>query len=58
MCRKTNSWFGKSHEEFGKFLAVVIIGALMKSSYPKQKTYELKIYGEVMCQNNEEWCDV
>ena len=30
------------------------IGTFIGSFYPKQKMYELKIYREVMCHNNEE----
>ena len=30
------------------------IGTLMGSFYPKQKMYELKIYREVLCHDNEE----
>ena len=30
------------------------IGTLMRSFYPKQKMYELKIYRGVLCHENEE----
>ena len=30
------------------------IGTLMGSFYPKQKMYELKIYREVLCHDNQE----
>ena len=30
------------------------IGAFIGSFYPKQNRYELKIYGGVMCHDNEE----
>ena len=38
--RKTDLWFGKWQQEFGKFPPV----------------YELKVYRGVMCQDNEECC--
>ena len=34
------------------------IGTFIGSFYPKQKMYELKIYREVMCHENEEWCKI
>ena len=44
--RKTDLWFGKWHEKFGKML-------------PKQlKVSKLKIYRRVMYHDNEEWCKI
>ena len=34
------------------------IGTLMRSFYPKQKMYELKIYRWVICHGNEELCKI
>ena len=57
--RKTDLWFGKWHEEFGKFSLVskwsVKIGTLMVSFCPKQKMHELKSYRGVVCNDTEEW---
>ena len=39
---------------FTRALESVKIGTLMGSYCPKQKMYELKIYREVMCHDNEE----
>ena len=56
--RKTDLWFEKWREKFGKFspeyLKVFKIGTLMGSFCPKKKMYELKIYRGVMCHGNEE----
>ena len=43
--KKPDLWFGKCHQEFGKFLPHESrkIGTVIGSFYPKQKMYELKI---------------
>ena len=60
--RKTDLWFGKSHEECGKFspehLKNLKIGTMMESFHPKYKMYELEIYRGVMCHYNEESCKI
>ena len=41
-------------ENFTRALKSVKIGILMGFFHPKQKMYEFKIYGGVMCHDNEE----
>ena len=43
---------------FTRGLKSLSIGTLMGSFYSKYKIYELKIYEEVLCHNNEEWCKI
>ena len=43
---------------FTRALESFKIGILMGSFCPKQKKYELKIYREVICCDNEEWCKI
>ena len=57
--RKTDSCFQKLiwkiWQIFTRALESLQIGTLMRSFYPKQKMYELKIYKGVLCHENEEW---
>ena len=57
--RKTDSCFQKLTwkiwQIFTRALESLQIGTLMRSFYPKQKIYELKIYKRVLCHENEEW---
>ena len=60
--RKTDLWFGKWHEKYGKFspkhLKNFNIGTLIGSFHPKYKIYEFKIYRGVMCHYSEELCNI
>ena len=55
--RKTTVWFGKWHEQYGKFspehLKASKSGLRWGPLIQKYKIYELKIYRGVMC--HEEW---
>ena len=51
----TDLWFGKWHEEYGKFFSRALkIGILMRSFNPNLKKYKLKIHRGVICHDNEE----
>ena len=58
--RKTDLWFGKWHEEFGKFSPehskISKICTLMSCFWPKYKMFELKKYRGVIFQDTREWC--
>ena len=41
---------------FTRALESLWVGTLMASFFLKLKVYELKIYREVMCHDNKEWC--
>ena len=68
--QKWHEKFGKFSPEHSKFSKLVFwwdlfraieilkIGFLMGSFYPKWKMYDLEIYREVMCHDNEEWCRI
>ena len=43
---------------FTRALQDMEIGTFMRSFYPKQKMYELKIYTGDMCHGNVEWCKI
>ena len=43
---------------FTRSLESVKIGTFMRSNCPKEKMFELKIYSEVMCHDNKEWCKI
>ena len=60
--RKTDLWFGKWHEKFGKYSSEHCqICQKCQNSYfhgtlfCKVEMHELKIYRGVMCNDNEEW---
>ena len=65
--KKSDLWFGKWHEEFGKFslehTKVLKLGLLFGPFIQSRKcmslkftrVYELKIYKGVVCYDNEEW---
>ena len=58
--RKTDLWFGKWHEEFGKFSPehskISKICTLMGCFWPKYIIFELKKYRGVMFDSTEDWC--
>ena len=58
--KKLTCGFGKKTREiwqiFTRALKSLKIGTLMGFVYPKQKMYELEIYGGVMYHDNEERC--
>ena len=57
--RKTHLWFGKWTEEFGRFSGEYLKVSkweLWWHSFDQSRKCELKIYREVMCHDNEEWC--
>ena len=58
--RKNDLLLGKWHEEFGKFLQEHSKVSKLKLWWDpivqSRKTYKLKIYREVWCHDNEEWC--
>ena len=60
--RKTDLWFGKWHEEYGKFspehLKVSKLGLWWDPLIQSKKKYELKIYRGIMLHDNEEWCKI
>ena len=60
--RKTDLWFGKWHEEFGKFSPehskISKICTLMSCFWPKYKMFELKKYRWVMFDGTEYWCKI
>ena len=59
--RKMDLWFGKWHEEFGKFSpehSKVSELGLWWNSFAQSRKYELKIHRGVMCHENEEWCKI
>ena len=57
--RKTSLWFGKWHEEFGKFSPehsnTSKIWTLMSCFWPKYKMFELRKYRGVMFDGTEYW---
>ena len=57
--RKTDLWFGKWHEEFGKFSPehskISKICTLMGCFWPKYIMFELKKYRGVMFDGTEDW---
>ena len=60
--RKTDFSFQKWLEEFGKFSPEHVRKSKNLDFYwvllSKVEIYELKIYREVMCHENEEWCKI
>ena len=61
--RRTYLWFGKWHEEYGKFspehLKISKLGLWWGPLFnPKKKMYALKTYRGVICHGNEEWCKI
>ena len=60
--RKTDLWFGKWHEEFGKFSPehskISKICTLMSCFWPKYIMFELKKYRGVIFHDTEEWCKI
>ena len=60
--RKTDLWFGKWHEEFGKFSPehskISKICTLMSCFWPKYIMFELKKYRGVMFDGTEDWCKI
>ena len=58
--RKTDLWFGKWHEEFGKFSPehskISKICTLMGCFWPKYIMFELNKYRVVMFDETEYWC--
>ena len=59
--RKTDLWFGKWHEEYGKFspeqLKVSKLAYWWDPLIQSRKSVSLKST-EVMCHDNEEWCKI
>ena len=55
----TDLWFGKWHEEYGKFSAEHLKGSKLGFWWdcfnPKLKNDEIKIQRGVICHDNEEW---
>ena len=60
--RKTCSWFGKWHEDFGKLSPehskISKICTLMSCFWPKCKMFELKKYRGVIFNGTEHWCKI
>ena len=60
--RKTDLWFGKWHEEFGRFSPehskISKICTLMSCFWPKYIMFELKKYRGVMFDGTEDWCKI
>ena len=59
--RKTVLWFGKSHEEYGKFspghLKVPKLGLWWYPLIQSRRSMSLKPT-EALCHDNEEWCEI
>ena len=59
--RKTDLWFGKWHEEYGKFspehLKVSKLGLWWDPLIQSRKSMSL-IFTEKLCHDNEEWCKI
>ena len=61
--RKTDLWFGKWHEEYGKYspehLKVSKLGLWLYPLIQSRKNMSLKFtLLRVMCYDNEEWCKI
>ena len=56
--RKTDLCFQKWYEIFTRALESLKIGTLMATFCLQLKMYEFKIYGGVMCHDNEKWCKI
>ena len=60
--RKTDLWFGKWHEEFGKFSPehskLSKSCSLMSCFWPKYKMFELKKNRRVTFDGTEYWCEI
>ena len=60
--RKTDLWFRKWHEEFGKLspkhTKVPKLGLLLGAFIQSRKCTSLDIYRGVTCYDSEEWCKI
>ena len=60
--RKNSLWFGKWHEDFGKFWSghstISKICTLMSCFWSKYKIFKLKTYRVVASDDTEYWCKI